>query len=290
MPTLATPPAAQPNPIPLFHAAWLFAAGIVLAHGLWLRPSLVLIAISLVAALSILAAFRAPRIALAAGRRPPVVAWRRCSETQPHPALAQPLASLSDGLLRSVEGTVIDASPLRTEIIQNLSDPAPTEQPSQRVDLRLSTLEQITDAADRQSPISGTVRLTVRLLAPDPSRPQPHPPFHCGDRIRTLARLREPETYHDAGVWSREDFLADQGITALATLDFDQVLQVGPSAPSWPCRISVWQHAAATRLMALPLAMHRLPARLRLSPDDAVMLSAMVAGDRTYLTHSLRRL
>ena len=34
--------------------------------------------------------------------------------------------------------------------------------------------------------------------------------------------------------------------------------------------------------------MGRLPAPLRLTPDDAAMLAAMVAGDRTYLTHSLR--
>ena len=34
--------------------------------------------------------------------------------------------------------------------------------------------------------------------------------------------------------------------------------------------------------------MRNLPAPLRLSEDDAVMLSAMVAGDRTYLTHALR--
>jgi competence protein ComEC len=34
--------------------------------------------------------------------------------------------------------------------------------------------------------------------------------------------------------------------------------------------------------------MRHLPAPLRLSGDDAVMLAAMVTGDRTYLTHSLR--
>ena len=34
--------------------------------------------------------------------------------------------------------------------------------------------------------------------------------------------------------------------------------------------------------------MRWLPTPLRLSEDDAVMLSAMVAGDRTYLTHALR--
>ena len=34
--------------------------------------------------------------------------------------------------------------------------------------------------------------------------------------------------------------------------------------------------------------MRRLPAPLRLSQDDAIMLAAMVTGDRTFLTHSLR--
>jgi competence protein ComEC len=34
--------------------------------------------------------------------------------------------------------------------------------------------------------------------------------------------------------------------------------------------------------------MRGLPRALRLTPDDAIMLAAMVTGDRTYLTHSLR--
>ena len=49
--------------VPLFHAAWLFAAGIVVASQLWLRPPLVLIALALVAALCSVAALRAQRIA-----------------------------------------------------------------------------------------------------------------------------------------------------------------------------------------------------------------------------------
>ena len=44
-----------------------------------------------------------------------------------------------------------------------------------------------------------------------PSQPAP---FQCGDRIRAIVRLLPPEIYHDPGVWSREDFLLDQGITS----------------------------------------------------------------------------
>ena len=50
------------KPMPLFHAAWLFAAGIVCAHYLWLPPSWTLVALLPVAVLACLAAFRAQRV------------------------------------------------------------------------------------------------------------------------------------------------------------------------------------------------------------------------------------
>ncbi|MGB7547465.1 MAG: hypothetical protein WBM14_06940, partial [Terracidiphilus sp.] len=49
--------------VPLFHAAWLFAAGITLTQAVWLRPSFVLVALAPVAVLCCLAAFRAQRVA-----------------------------------------------------------------------------------------------------------------------------------------------------------------------------------------------------------------------------------
>ena len=45
------PAAAGLSAVPLFHAAWLFAAGIAATHWLWLRPSLVLVALALAAGL-----------------------------------------------------------------------------------------------------------------------------------------------------------------------------------------------------------------------------------------------
>jgi competence protein ComEC len=274
--------------VPLFHAAWLFAAGITLAHWLWLRPSFVLIALLPVAALSVLAAFRAERIAWL----PMAALWLLlgawCAEMEPHPAPAPALAALSDGLLRIVEGTVIDGGPIRSEREQDLDEPATLERPSQRIDLRVTSLEIVTDEADVQAPTSGKVRLTIRWPAAQSAQFAPQP-FGCGDHLRAVVRLLPPETYHDPGVWSREDYLLDQGITSAATVNSDRVERLGhSSAPSFACRLSKLQHASSTRLLALPAAMRRLPAPLRLSPEDAAMLAAMVAGDRTYLTPSLR--
>jgi competence protein ComEC len=283
--------------IPLFHAAWLFALGIALANWLWLRPSVVLVALALVAVLCGVAAWHAQRIVWL----PLTLLWLLlgawCAQMEPRPAPAPALASLSDGLLRTVEGTVVDSGPLRGETEQKINDSddheasaAAQQQPTERIDLRVSSLEVVTDASDAQEPVAGNVRLTVRwpLNVPGEQGQQPVP-FHCGERVRAEVRLLQPETYHDPGVWSREDYLLDQGITSTAAVAIDRIERLGLAPGSYlACRVSGLQHAATARLLALPASMRRLPAPLRLTRDDAVMLAAMIAGDRTYLTRSLR--
>ena len=271
--------------VPLFHAAWLFAVGIAIAQWFYLRPSLVLVALALAAVLCGVMALRAQRIAWL----PLAALWLLlgawCAWMEPHPAPAPALAALSDGLLRTVEGTIIDAGPVRGETEQNLDEPGATQRPSQRVDLRVSNLEVVTDADDAQAPVEGRVRLNVRW----PEAMAIQQPFHCGERIRAVVRLLRPEVYHDPGVWSRQDFLLDQGITSTATVSIERTERLGPSSGHFlACRVSGLQRASSASLLALPAAMHRLPAPLRLSEDDAIMLAAMVTGDRTFLTHSLR--
>jgi competence protein ComEC len=288
---VTAPLTAGLSQIPLFHAAWLFAFGITVAHWLFLRPSLVLVALPAVAVLCALAAWRAQRTAWL----PLAILWCLlgvwCAQMEPHPAPAPALAALSDGLLRTVEGTVVDAGPMRYETEQNLDEPTAAnvqQRPSQRIDLRVSSLEVVTDTADAQTPAAGRVRLTIRWPSSSSFQISPRA-FQCGDQVRATVRLLQPETYHDPGVWSREDFLLDQGITSTATVSFDQVERFGHSAETFiACRLGFWQHISSTRLLALPTAMRRFPSLLRLSTDDAAMLAAMVAGDRTYLTQSLR--
>jgi competence protein ComEC len=271
--------------VPLFHAAWLFAAGIAATQALWLRPSLVLIALALVAVLCGAAAFRAQRLAWL----PLAVLWvllgAWCARMEPRPAPAPALAALSDGLLRTVEGTVVDAGPLRGQTEQDLDEPGASSRPAQRIDLRVSSLEVVTDADDAQAPVAGGVRLTVHW----PEVPTGQQPLQCGERLRAVVRLLPPEVYRDPGVWSREDFLLYQGITSTATVGLERVERLGRSPGLFlACRVNGWQRASSARLLALPVAMRRLPAPLRLSEDDAIMLAAMVTGDRTYLSHTLR--
>jgi competence protein ComEC len=132
--------------------------------------------------------------------------------------------------------------------------------------------------------MEGGVRLTVRW-----GRDAHVVPLRCGESIRAAVRLLPPESYHDPGVWSRADYLLDQGITSTATVSVSEVEKLGePIRASAACRVKNLQHEAAERLLTLPAAMRGLPSALRLSQNDAIMLAAIVAGDRTYLSHSLR--
>ncbi len=93
------------------------------------EPPLLLVALVLVAALCGVAVSRGGRAQRIAWL-PLAVLWLLlgawCGEMEPQPAAAPELAALSDGLLRTVEGTVVDAGPVRTELEQNVDEPTAT--------------------------------------------------------------------------------------------------------------------------------------------------------------------
>ena len=280
-------PSCPTTVIPLFHAAWLFAIGIATTHWAWMRPSIALVALAPLALLCGVAALRAQRIAWF----PLAALWwllgAWCAEMAPQPTPSQSILVLSDGLLRTIEGTVIDAAPMRAERIDNV-DERSSDESSQRIDLRVANIEVVSDAVDQQEPAEGGVRLTIRWPQSSQGHALPQT-FACGERIRAVARLLPPEEYHDPGAWSRRDYLLEQDITATASVSIDRVERLGETgAAPWRCRLAAWQQASSVRLLALPAAMRRWPASLRLNNDDAVMLAAMVTGDRTFLTHTLR--
>ena len=270
--------------VPLFHAAYLFALGIVLAHFVWLRPSYLLIAFLPIIFLCALAALHSLRIVWF----PLAMLWcllgAWCAEMQPQPSAEPAIVALSDGLLRSIEGTITDAALVRRDLEANGVE-TDSITPTQRLDIGLSSIEVVSDDKDMQAAIHGNVRLTVRW----PEGNSAPKGFHCGDQIRADARLLQPDVYRDPGAWNRRDYLIDQGITSTATVTLDRIRVIEPASKlSMACRISSWQRDSSERIMAIPAAMQHLPGGLRLSQNDAVMLAAMVTGDRTFLTHSLR--
>src|SRR6476469_287543 len=114
------------NDLPLFHAAWLFALGISLAKFIWLRPSYVLLGLALISVGCGVAAIRAQRASWVALAPLWILLGTWCAEMEPQPAPASVLTTFSDGLLRSVEGTVMDAGPVRSELDEDLDQTPPS--------------------------------------------------------------------------------------------------------------------------------------------------------------------
>lgn len=284
-PSIGALPHIFTTKIPLFHAAWLFACGITLAHFLWLRPTITLLALAPVAVFCWIAALRAQRVVwiTLAALWFLLGAW--CAEMEPHPGPAPAVSALSDGLLRTMEGTIISTGSVQNEAGNN-EDETNSEGLLQRVDLRLSSIEFVNDTEDKQVPAgNGSVRLTVHW----PVEATPTSSFHCGERLRVVARLFRPQIYRTPGAWNRADYLLDQGITSNASVELDHIEKIGDdSRRSLACRFEYWQQTASARLLAMPVATRYLPPMLRLSEEDAAMLAAMTTGDRTFLNHSLR--
>ena len=126
-----------------------------MAGGVWLQPSVVLIALALTGVVCVVAALRAQRIAWL----PLAALWMLlgawCGEMEPHPAPAPALAEFSDGLLRTVEGTVIDAGPVRTDLEQNVGEPSTasplaTHRPARRKHRSRLGLKRCASACERR--------------------------------------------------------------------------------------------------------------------------------------------
>jgi hypothetical protein len=115
-------PAAGHDAVPLFHAAWLFALGIAIAHWVWLRPSLVLAAVVAIAVLCIVEALRIQRIMTARGRSL-VPSWRLVrSHGASSGTRACPWLLSLMGCCAVWKVLVVDTAPVRSEIEQNLND------------------------------------------------------------------------------------------------------------------------------------------------------------------------
>jgi competence protein ComEC len=258
------------------------------------RPAILLLAgTTALIALTILALRRAQRLSVFAVGALWIAAGLWSAQIQPAPPPQTALLSYADGLSRNVEARVVRIRPLpaRTTAASD-ADPDQWDEPgmpSTSLDLSIDAIEDVTPDTSRMVPIQGGVRATL-FAADATSQPQ----LHCGDLVQLALRLRAPERYNDPGAWQYADYLLDQNIAATASASAAKLRILNSPrtnlAASFHCSIFSAQTWAAARLLAYVRSTpnRRLPALLRITPDDAGMLNAMLFGDRSRLTHSLR--
>ena len=288
---------------PLLAAALCFTLGEAIAKlpPPTSRPTvLLLFATAACAALTLLALRRTLRLALLPLAALWIAAGLWAAQLQPGTPPETPLLAYADGLSRTVQARIVRIRTLPARPTDPFAEgDLDSDQwdepgtPSTSIDLNIIAIEQVTPDVSRMVPVAGGVRVT--LLAGKPTQPEGQPQLHCGELIEAPMRLRVPERYRDPGAWQFADYLLDQGIAATANVPAanlhanpDPPHKSGPAAAT--CRIFAAQAWATERLLAYARSTpnRRLPPVLRLSPDDAGLLNAMLFGDRSRLTHALR--
>ena len=297
LPGESSPPPKQSLPIlaaPALFVAVCFACGDAANQYLWLRPGQLLIALILLLAMTATAVFFAKRVAPPAAATLCVLAGIFCAEVQPRPlstsplgriAFAAPTPSSSTRRLglettHLVEGAIVRTTPLR--LIESLAPYSNIvrREHSQQIDLLVTAVN------GQKLPAPEGLRLT--LFAPADAR---FPTLVCGQALRGHVAMHTEERFLDPGVWDASAWLREQGISALGSAHLQDVsVTVTNIQPSLPCLLHGIQLAASERLVSF--ADHPGPSfapnSLRLSSDDAAMLTAMLTGDRTLLGHHLR--
>lgn len=291
-PHAAAPPAARPHvaaaPLafmaaPALGPACAFALGIALAMQLWITPSWLLLGCLLLAIPVLLAMHHAPRMLVPALASLFLVLGALAAELAPPVDPQQQLALLAaGGASQTVTGAVERLESPHQTTYEAFFQHTTRQEQQQRVDLHLDTY---LDAGGRPAPLAGGLRLTLYStgVAALPS-------VACGTRLTVTLPLRAESHYNDPGVWDAAEYMHAQGIGALGSVEAGKAHVLGPGPATLPCRLHSWQAQASERVLALAHipAAARLPVFLRISPEDASMLTAMLTGDRTYLQRNTR--
>ncbi len=262
----------SPLAAPALFAAIIFATGILIAHFILLLPGLLLFALLAAIAIAIAASAKAARTGWIAVAFVYLLLGALCAKIAPPIDPQQQLALLADNTQRTVEGNIVRLGPVRTVVSTVPFSDKTKEEHSQQFDLRLNGL--------------GTARVT--LYAPVE---QLFPHLACDQQVRATLALHQEERYLDPGVWDASEYLHQQGIGAIGSVNPERLNVIATSNNrSLPCSLHSLQESASSHLIdfAENPRNARLPQFLRIDHEDAAMLAAMLTGDRTWLQHRVR--
>ncbi|MGC2638122.1 MAG: ComEC/Rec2 family competence protein [Acidobacteriaceae bacterium] len=310
MAAVATPPLSQSSvaareqpaqsvPGPQFSAPALFAAiffvlGIAVSQVFWAQPGELFAALLLCLVLAALAAWSASRVAPAAAAVVLLLLGLFCAEVQLRPPVTTPLSRIAEqtptptpstrrlGIptAHHVEGAVVRTMPLRLIDAQAPYSDTMRREQSQQIDLRVVSVDGV--------PLPHPEGLRLTLYAPAEAK---FSAIRCGGGLAGDVEMHTQERFLDPGVWDSGAWLRQQGIAALGSGHWGNVTVTATNRrQSFPCWLHGVQQAASERLVSFAddPAPRWIPSSMRLSPDDAAMLTAMITGDRTLLGHRLR--
>ncbi len=248
---------------PLLYAALAFAAGIAAGVPLWRPPIWFAIAIVVFAAS---ACYLARRRTVAST----IVAigvwfWLGALNIQLRPAAVIPdVSRFTDRSEVVVTARVTHEGYLREAGFGGLR---------QAIDLKTETIEHASETRN----IEFGLRLGIYANDTDLQGGKPFRLYHYGDRLRFLAKLRQPRNYRNPGAFDYREFLFEQGIVALGSAKAENVELLPGFAGS---RISRWRSHIHRQIID---KVHEL-----WPEEQAALLDAAVVGEDAFLDRTTR--
>ena len=278
---------------PLAAAALWFAIGILAAHLRQHQTIQIVASLAILALLAAAALRTSNRVATLAVASVWIALGVAAHDWQAVPPAQTDLLTYADNLSRNVRGHVLRVHTPPPQLDANDSDTTPSweaaedtshqrGQPTQ-IDLAVDQIEQVTPDTSEMVQVAGGIRVSIYEAGLAFT-------LHCGDRLEADLRLKPPDTYRTPGAFDVSKYLIGQGIAARANIAAKQITSLGSSPATFRCRLYAAQTWASTRLIdyAASAENQRLSPFLRLTQPDAEMLNAMLFGDRTGLTSTLR--
>ena len=284
---------------PVLMLAACFAAGI-LCRNWWQPAAHMVLCCALLLLCAVSAWWRASRLSWAAT----CILWTSLgwtAATLNQPVQETSLLRYADDLQRSIDARVIAVRPIAARAAPvetaKMADGAGRDeetvfaaserlhQASYSMDLQIDRVEEVTPDLSQMVPITGGVHVTL-FNRNDARIGEPT----CGTHLLLTVRMHAPQRYLDPGVWQYTDALALRGISVEGSADTASLHVIDQASNPLPCVFSRAQRWSTARLRALVSspALARLPVFLRLTTDDAAIMSAMLVGDRTQLNRNLR--
>lgn len=270
--------------LPVLFAAVFFSFGIAAAHAAWSPPVLLLAAMLFSTMICAVALNKAQRVSQLPVATIFFLLGAFCFQVAP---LADPqtqVSLLADGTERTIKGQVVKLGPVHQVESSSPFSSRTHEEQSEQMQLRLVSAS--TDDGT-MSPIDGGVSLSV--YAPLEAT---FPRIACGDTVQATLEMHPVDRYLDPGVWDERAYMLNEGIGAVGSAKLATLTIMNEERHLIvQCWLHSLQQKVSTRLIAFAASQqtqNRYAAFFQINREDATMLTAMLTGDRSYLSRGVR--
>ena len=276
------------------YASGVMWAGVAVGTARWTPPNWPIVAAFLLLILSVISIKSRPRIASAIALLAITMlgiaqgGLGKPSQTALLPADFDNQQVEVAGFVTRAALPVLEADTSNSDLEQALAETY------QQIDFEAETIRKLDQDPGKFVVPAPKLGIRVGIYGPVPATDQADSiqavrEFHYGERLRVRGRIRAPQIYADPGAFDRRAYLLDNGIAATFSTNPGNVEALPGRGGT---RLGALRAAARRSLLQHMLALRTPEGRgwriFSISQADAVLLAAMILGERSLLEQNVK--